>query len=84
MLGNCERCGASSTSMPEGGTTPSARIAEKKAQAEKERNSQKYKWTVHCRESQARLVKDAADAQRLGLSYGNYMAAIHDGRIKRA
>lgn len=84
MLGNCARCGAiiyvnagrrNNTICPD---------CKKKAQIEAAQNSQAYRWRCHVREAEARLNRDAAEARRLGMSYGNYMAAIHDGRIKRS
>lgn len=84
MLGNCERCGALiyvNAGRQNNTLCPDCR---KKAQAEKERDSQKYQWTVHCKQSQAMLESDVALANRLGLSYGELIAAIHDGRIKRS
>ena len=63
MLGNCARCGPSSTST---------------------QDSQAYRWRCHVREAEARLNLAAAEASRLWMSYGNYMAAIYDGRIERA
>lgn len=45
--------------------------------------TQLMRWRGYVHQAEARLERDAADAIRLGMSYGNYMAAIHDGRIKR-
>lgn len=81
MLGNCDRCGA--LMYVNSGKRNLCPDCRKKAQIEKEQNSQAYKWRCYVRDAEAQLNRDAADAQRLGLSYGNYMAAIHDGRIKR-
>lgn len=83
MLGNCMRCGALIyVNAGRRNTTlcPDCRDQDK---LEKERDSQKYSWTVNCKKSQSRLVRYAAYAIQLGISYGDLMAGIYDGRIKR-
>lgn len=82
MLGNCDRCGA--LIYVNSGKRSLCPDCRKKAQIEKEQNSQAYKWRCHVRDAEAKLNRDVAEAKRLLLSYGNYMAAIHDGRIKRS
>ena len=84
MLGNCARCGALiyvNAGRRNNTLCPDCR---KRSQAEEKSDSQKYQWIAHCKQSQAMLERDVALANRLGLSYGKLIAAIHDGRIKRA
>ncbi len=51
--------------------------------AEADHIKQLASWTRYAKQSGIQLSRDAAEAARLHMSYGNYMAAVHDGRIKR-
>lgn len=56
----------------------------RKKQADDDHLLRMMRWRQHVHQAEARLEQDAAEARRRGMSYGSYMAAVHDSRIRRA